>query len=84
MHSSLVSPVCCIIEVFITGDTVTLLFALVPCYMFFQACLSCESLSTEVTLPGRVVALMITFHMSLHNLSLLEQFSTQVTLQPGI
>lgn len=84
MYCSLVSPVGSIIEVFVTGDTVPLLFSLMPCHMFFQACLSSKSLPTEVTLPGCVVTLMISLHVSFHNLSLFEQLSTQVALKTGI
>ena len=79
MHCSLVSPVGSIIEVFVTGDTVPLLLSLMPCHMFLQACFPGKSLPTEVTLPWCVVALMITLHVSFHNLSLFEQLSTQVT-----
>ena len=84
MHCSLVSPEGSVIEVFVTGDTVPLLFSLMPCHMFLQACLPSKSLPAEVTLPWCIVALMITLHVSFHNLSLFEQLSTQVALETGI
>ena len=84
MHRSLVSPIGSIIEVFVTGDAVPLLFPLMSCHVFLQACFPCKSLSTEVTLPWCAVALMVALHVSFHNLGLFEQFSTLVTFQPGI
>ena len=84
MHCSLVSPIGSIIEVFVTGDAVPLLFPLMSCNVLLQACLPCKSLPTEVTLPWCAVALMVALHVSFHNLSLFEQFSTQVALKTGI
>ena len=84
MYCSLVSPVGSIIKVFVTGSTVPLFFSLMPCHMFFQTCFPCKPFSTEVTLPWCGVSLMIPLHVSLQNLSLFEQLSTQVTLETGI
>ena len=84
MYCSLVSPVGSIIKVFVTGDTMSLLFSLMPCHVFLQACLPSKPLSTEVTLPRCGVTLMIPLHVSFHNFSLFEQLSTQVTLKTRI